>query len=49
MTCKGCVCNLKIVLSRVAGVVKVQADLLSSMAVIEMGNHIPVETFEKAL
>ncbi len=49
MTCKGCLRNVRTALSSVQGVTHVQIDLSSSTAIIEMENHISLDTFEKVV
>ena len=49
MTCKGCMRNVKIALADVPSVTDVQIDFDSSTAVIEMAEHIPLDTFEEAV
>ena len=49
MTCMGCRSHVEGTLSTVKGVSKATVDLEKAEAVLEMDEHIPVETFQKAL
>ncbi|MCF1192900.1 cadmium-translocating P-type ATPase [Mangrovimonas sp. AS39] len=49
MTCNGCRCHVEETLSKVQGVSKATVNLEKSEAIIEMEQHIPLETFQKAL
>lgn len=49
MTCNGCRSHVEETLSKVKGVSKVMVNLEKAEAVIEMEQHIPLETFQKAL
>jgi len=48
MTCEGCRSHVEKTLSNVKGVSKVTVDLEKATAIIEMGSHIPIETFQEA-
>lgn len=49
MTCNGCRGHVEKTLSQVDGVSHASVDLEKAEATIEMENHIPLETFQKAL
>ncbi len=49
MSCNGCRSHVEKTLSNVDGVKAVEVNLEKAEATIEMGEHIPLETFEKAL
>ncbi|MEZ5008285.1 MAG: heavy metal translocating P-type ATPase [Chitinophagales bacterium] len=49
MTCNGCRSHVEETLSKVEGVSSAQVDLEKKEAIIEMDNHIHLETFKKAL
>jgi len=49
MTCSGCRSHVEETLSKVDGVLKVNVNLEKSEAIIEMEQHITIETFRKAL
>ena len=49
MTCNGCRNHVEKTLSKVEGVTNVIVDLEKAEATIEMENHIPIESFKKAL
>lgn len=49
MTCQGCMRTVQTALSEVSGVSNVDIDFEASTAVIEMKEHVPLVTFEKAL
>ncbi len=49
MTCNGCRSHVEETLSKVKGVSKATVNLEKAEASIEMENHIPLETFQKAL
>ncbi len=49
MSCSGCQKHVQEVLSKIKGVESVQVDLENETATIEMSEHIPIETFQKAL
>ena len=49
MTCNGCRSHVEKTLSEVKGVSNVLVNLEKAEATIEMENHIPIETFQKAL
>ncbi|HUH29353.1 heavy metal translocating P-type ATPase [Gelidibacter sp.] len=49
MTCTGCRSHVEKILSKVEGVSNANVNLEKKEATIEMENHIPLETFQKAL
>ena len=49
MTCDGCSNHVEQILSNVKGITKATVDLEKGQATIEMTQHIPLETFQKAL
>ena len=49
MTCNGCRAHVENTLSKVDGVTRASVTLEKAEATIEMENHIPIETFQKAL
>lgn len=49
MSCKACSRHVEETISKVKGVLKVEVNLEKAEATIEMENHIPIETFQKAL
>lgn len=49
MTCNGCRTHVEETLSKVKGVSKASVNLEKAEATIEMEQHIPLETFQKAL
>jgi Cu2+-exporting ATPase len=49
MTCNGCRSHVEETLSKVKGVSKASVNLEKAEATIEMEQHIPLETFQKAL
>ncbi len=49
MSCNGCRNHVEQTLSKVEGVMGVEVSLEKAEAVIEMKEHIPIETFEEAL
>lgn len=49
MTCNGCRGHVEQTISMVDGVTKTSVNLEKAETVIEMENHIPIETFQKAL
>jgi Cu2+-exporting ATPase len=49
MTCNGCRSHVEETLSKVEGVTKATVNLEKAQATIEMGFHIPLETFQEAL
>jgi heavy metal translocating P-type ATPase len=49
MTCNGCRSHVEETLSKVEGVSKATVNLEKAEAIIEMDNHIQLETFQKAL
>ncbi|MGO4911793.1 heavy metal translocating P-type ATPase [Leeuwenhoekiella sp. W20_SRS_FM14] len=49
MTCNGCRSHVEQILSRIDGVKSASVDLAKAEAVIEMEQHIPITTFQKAL
>ena len=49
MTCNGCRAHVEKELNAVEGVESAAVDLENAEAVIEMNNHIPLETFQEAL
>ena len=49
MTCNGCVASVKKYLSEVDGVEDVMVNLEASEAILEMENHIPLDTFKSVL
>ena len=49
MTCNGCRSHVEKILSKVAGVSKVNVVLLKAEATLEMESHIPIEKFKEAL
>ena len=49
MTCNGCRNHVEQIVSTVDGVTSALVNLEKAEAVIEMENHIPIETFQKAL
>ncbi|MDO6759604.1 heavy metal translocating P-type ATPase [Tamlana sp. 2_MG-2023] len=49
MSCNGCRNHVEKILSDVSGVSSAVVDLKAAEATIEMVNHIPIETFQKAL
>jgi len=49
MSCNGCRNHVEQTLSKVDGVTSVEVNLEKAEAVIEMKEHIPIETFQKAM
>lgn len=49
MTCKGCQNHVEKTLSNIEGVTSASVNLEKAEAIIEMDNHIPIETFQKIL
>ncbi len=49
MTCNGCRSHVEKTLSQVKGVLKATVNLKEAEAIIEMEEHIPLKTFQKAL
>ncbi|MBR9853786.1 MAG: copper-translocating P-type ATPase [Algicola sp.] len=49
MSCNGCRSHVEQTLSKVNGVSSVEVNLEKAEAVIEMEEHIPIETFQKAM
>ena len=49
MSCNGCRSHVEETLSKVEGVTGVEVSLEKAEAVIQMEEHIPIETFEEAL